>query len=277
MRRIVSLAAFIPAFGLLALSVSACDAAHTRGDDAGPGADAPALADAFTPTDTGGLCPPGLEPYTPMAPANRCTVEGARCTGGSDSVCGAGLFCECRAGYWSCAVAEPDPACYCGREPDPGSPCTVEGDSCGACCPTPGTPSWGPFLCTGGRWEPLACPPIECPPLTGSCPAELGASLGLACGLEGQLCGNPCCESIQCTGGVWGPGPAVGCACDPSSVFTCGAGSCTTDRACVEVGCETRCDALPEGCTSCACAVVPEGGSCRERDGHVYVTVGDCA
>jgi hypothetical protein len=267
--RTVTLASLAPLFAL-----AACDATHTR-DDAGVGTDTGALHDTSVAIDAGGLCPPGIEPYTPMSPANRCTVEGARCTGGSDSVCGVGLFCECRAGFWSCAVAEPDPACYCGREPEPGSPCNVEGDTCGACCPTPCEPAWGPFQCSDGRWEPLDCPPVECP--APSCPAVYRAALGTDCPIDGQLCGNVCCASIQCEAGVWRPGPDADCLCDPATTFTCGSGSCTVDRMCVEVGCETRCDALPAGCTSCACAIVPEGGTCRERDGHVYVTVGDCA
>jgi len=218
-------------------------------------------------------CPAGIEPWNPDSPGNACAPEGRECASGG-SVCGAGMFCQCASGRWSCAVAEPDPACYCGREPAEGSPCVEEGMLCGSCCPTPGSPAFGPFTCVGGRWTindcPAECPPIAEPP----CPAD--RPLGLACPLEGQLCGNPCCDAIQCTAGVWGPGPEVGCACDPSSVFTCGTGSCTADRACASHcgpadGIEHSCLALPTGCHSCDCAPVDPGVICEEREGHVFL------
>lgn len=222
----------------------------------------------------GSECPDGIEPWSPDAPGNVCAVEGRTCSSGG-SVCGAGMFCECERGRWSCAVAEPDPACWCGREPEPGSPCTEEGASCGACCPTAGSPAFGPFTCLGGSWQLADCPAIECPAAEEpACPAV--HVLGAPCASEGQLCGNPCCSAIVCTGGVWGPGPEVGCACDPSSTFACGAGSCTTDRACAshcgpDDGIEHACLALPTGCTSCACAPVRPGTICEERDGHVFL------
>ncbi len=264
---------------LAPLALSACDSSHMRGDDAGPRPDA-SSPDASASLDGGGICPDGIDPWNPMSPGSRCTTEGERCSSGGGSVCGAGMFCECRSGSWSCAVAEPDPACYCGREPEPGSPCNVEGDSCGACCPMPGENAWAPLTCSGGRWEPLGCPPIECPGDPAPCPADRPAAVGQPCDGSSRICGNPCCgEAITCSpDGVWVSGPDAACACAPDSSFACGPGSCTSDRACVSFcgptdGVEHRCDALPEGCSSCACAVVSPGQVCEERDGRVFLSV----
>lgn len=240
-----------------------------------PGPDCACDTTAVPPTYVCGReCPAGIEPWNPDAPGNACAPEGRECSSGG-SVCGAGMFCQCSGGRWSCAVAEPDPACCCGRQPDEGSPCVEEGASCGSCCPTPDSPAFGPFTCIGGRWTLADCPAVECPPLDApACPVD--RPLGTRCSSEGQLCGNPCCASIQCSGGVWVPGPELGCACDPDSVFDCGPGTCTTDRACSSRcgpadGLEHSCVALPAGCTRCDCATPDPGVVCEERGGRVFL------
>jgi hypothetical protein len=244
-----------------------------------PGPDC--VCDTSGPTPAyvcGSECPPGIMPWNPEDPANACSPEGRSCFSGSASACGAAMSCQCMGGRWTCAVAEPDPACWCGREPTAGGPCTEEGMSCGACCPTPESPAFGPFTCVGGEWVLGDCPAIECPPVVDSCPAV--RELGSPCGVEGQTCGDACCSAQTCLGGVWTPGPEADCLCDPGRSFACGAGSCTSDRVCVsdcgpDDGLVHRCDALPSGCTRCDCLALPPGQVCEEIDGHAHVRVSD--
>ncbi|MBX7193536.1 MAG: hypothetical protein K1X94_15885 [Sandaracinaceae bacterium] len=216
-------------------------------------------------------CPSGLDPWNPESAVNACSFEGASCASGS--VCGAALSCVCMGSRWRCAVAEPDPACWCGREPAEGSPCSEEGASCGACCPTPGVPAYGPFTCLDGHWRGLDCPAIECPPL--ACPAE--RPIGGRCDTPGQTCGNACCDAQTCgPDGTWMPGPLADCDCDPASLYACGAGTCTSDTSCTSYcgptdGLEHRCDPLPGTCASCDCLALPPGQSCTMLDGHVFV------
>ena len=150
--------------------------------------------------------------------------------------------------------------------------------SCGACCPTLGSPAFGPFVCDGGLWRASDCPAVECPALD-TCPAV--RELGAPCAIEGQSCGDACCSTAQsCLGGVWTPGPDADCLCDPSRSFACGGGSCTSDRACVsdcgpDDGLVFRCEALPPDCRDCTCLALPPGQRCELVDGHVHVQVSE--
>lgn len=160
------------------------------------------------------------------------------------------------------------PICEGGRYVCPRG--TVDLSSCPPFCM--GAPPGPDCLCEPPRW---VCPPHG-PEV---CPIDLEGSLGLPCWLEGQTCGDPCCEvTLSCEDGAWAPGPIADClTCDESQYFPCGSGRCGAGQACA-VGCgpddgpEYRCVALPDrGCTSCDCAVVPAGGSCEVLDGHLHV------
>ena len=280
---LVSFARSVLLLGLVTLALvsgCSCGSSHSR-DDAGPStSDAPlSRADVGTTgSDAGvGVCPSGIDPWNPENPANACSPEGSRCSSGGGSACGFYMGCECEAGRWSCVVAEPDPACWCGREPSPGSPCNEEGASCGACCPSAEDPDpFGPFTCVAGQWTESDCPAIECPPIDPPrCPAV--RELGTSCANEGQTCGDPCCSAQTCVGGVWIPGPEADCLCDPTSTFSCGGGSCGRGTACASTcgpddGLEHFCEPLPAGCTSCACIDLEPGQICEDRDGHVFLS-----
>ncbi len=220
-------------------------------------------------------CPPGIDPWA--SPGTVCSTEGAHCSSGGDA-CGSGMWCECSGGHWSCAVAEPDPVCYCGREPAAGDRCNEEGASCGECCPTPGGTGWPAMSCVGGHWQPAACPPVVCPLLPRACPVDGPAVIGTPCADEAQICGNACCgTAFQCSGGVWVSGPDADCACRPGA-FACGVGTCEDYQACTSQcgptdGIEHTCTLLPDGCTSCDCIAVPAGYSCEMRDGSVFLSM----
>lgn len=224
-----------------------------------------------------GRCPDGIDPWA--TPGTACGVEGAHCSGGGTDPCGSALECDCSGGHWSCLVAEPDPVCYCGREPSAGDRCNEEGAACGECCPTLGGTGWAAMTCVDGHWQPAACPELVCPPIAEDCPVDRASALGTACLVEHQLCGNPCCDSaFQCSGGVWVEGPFAACACDPSTAYACGAGTCERGQACSSHcgpadGIEHSCSPLPEGCTSCECVTVPAGYTCEVRDGHVFLSM----
>jgi|GEM_PF-6296671 hypothetical protein len=169
------------------------------------------------------------------------------------------------------AAAEPDPVCWCGREPRAGDPCAEEGLGCGACCPTPEGPNWPYMVCSGGRWAPGGCPDVECPLLP--CPADTASVLGAPC-ITGQACGDSCCDTaIVCEEGRWAPGPVADCAACRS--FPCGPGSCRDDQFC-RVGCgpadglEFTCEDAG-GCRDCSCVPVPPGATCEIVDGHPLV------
>lgn len=220
-------------------------------------------------------CPSGIDPWNPENPANACSPEGRSCRSGGGSACGFFMGCDCEGGRWSCVVAEPDPACWCGREPELGSACNEEGALCGSCCPTPESPEpFGPFTCIDGHWSANDCPAIECPSIDPpACPAV--REIGTPCASEGQTCGDVCCSAQTCVDGVWMPGPEADCLCDPTRSFACGSGSCTDGNACTSYcgpddGLEHRCDPLPEGCTSCGCLDLEPGQLCEDRDGHVF-------
>ncbi|MCA9606620.1 MAG: hypothetical protein KC619_13540 [Myxococcales bacterium] len=222
-----------------------------------------------------GECPSDINPFDPMDPASICFVEGASCSSGDDP-CGSAIFCTCMGGRWQCGIAEPDPVCFCGREPSAGDRCIDEGTICGSCCPTPDAPPWPPMACLGGRWEPADCPDVECPPLVEECPVDTSAAVGTVCGIEGQLCGNPCCDSaITCTAGRWRRGPFAGCACEPD--HACGEGSCTTFQACAvrcgpDDGPEHYCVGLPEGCFDCSCVPLRPDQTCEMIDGRPAIS-----
>ncbi len=262
----------IAALSLVLATLSACDNTHTRGtEDSGIPVDATTRVDAFTATDTGcagGICAcsPDVNPFRPTA----CSVEGERC-GSTGGACGGGTDCTCTAGLWQCRVAEPDPACWCGREPTMGSPCNTEGMGCGACCPGPG--EWPALQCVGGRWAAAACPPVECP--DHGCPVDRPGAVGTSCPSPGTRCGNACCSSpIQCDPATrrWVALPEADCICSEPD-FVCGEGSCTADRDCISEcgpadGIIFSCHSAPDGCTGCGCY---PGQACEVRDGHVFV------
>ncbi len=219
--------------------------------------------DAFTSP----VCLPGNVWQCPigMTPAPLCP---ATCLGPPP-----GAECVC-----DTSGSSPRWSCPCNAATREGTPCTAEGASCGACCPTASEPSFGPFDCVDGSWQLEPCP-LLCPsPDPTPCPAR--PIVGAACPEEGQACGDPCCEvSVVCEGGAWAPGPLADCAI--CSSYACGAagGACRADQACASFGCpgDETCIGLPLGCRSCECATVPPGARCEERDGHVFLWGGDCA
>lgn len=261
-------------FSLALASIAACDSSHTRGDgDSGP----PMRIDATVGGPDVGLgcpggicaCAPDLNPWEPTA----CTVEGARC-GSSGGACGGALLCTCTSGTWECMVAEPDPACWCGREPTIGGPCSEAGMTCGTCCPGPG--EWAPLQCVDGRWEAGLCPPILCPEAE-SCPADRREAVDRPCTSPGARCGSPCCSAaIECDPATnrWVALPDADCICNLRE-FECGSGSCAEGQHCVGEcgpadGVIFTCEPPPAGCTGCGCYTDP-GLTCEERDGNVVV------
>jgi len=261
------------------VSITACDSSHMRDTDSGPrvridatvgGVDARG-PDAGCP---GGVCacPSDINPWDPGSPGSQCTVEGARC-GSAGGVCDGALSCTCTSGVWQCRVAEPDPACYCGREPTMGSPCNTEGMGCGACCPGPG--EWPALSCVEGRWAAAACPPVVCPDR--GCPVDRVAAVGAYCPATNTTCGNPCCSSpIRCSDTHrWVSLPEADCICPFNEEFTCGAGSCVADQVCTSDcgpmdGVIFSCQPSRSGCVGCACFTEP-GVICEEIDGHIFV------
>ncbi len=221
-----------------------------------------------------GTCPPDLNPWDPTDPNNVCSVEGAECSSGSGDQCGGAMFCTCIGHLWQCAVAEPDPVCWCGREPSEGDRCVEEGAMCGECCPTPGGPGWAPMICAGGHWTAAACPP-GCPaPEPSPCPANTASVLGQACGPEGAFCGDACCDdAIVCQGGRWEPGPVADCTW--CSAWACGDGNCHDGEYCHQ-GCgptdgpEYFCEPAA-GCSSCDCLPNLDYQRCEMVDGHPLV------
>lgn len=266
--------------------LASCSSTHGPGvEDGGPAADAGCVGAAPGPDcrcESGAwicesTCPAGINPWDPTTPANRCSVDGATCSSGSGP-CGSAMFCTCESGLWSCAVAEPDPVCWCGREAAEGDPCTEEGALCGECCPS-GTPSWPAMQCVAGSWRPAVCAP-ECPTVTPACPVETALAVGTFCGLDGQICGDPCCgTAITCTDGAWRPGPEAMCACTPG--FICGPGECTSSQRCESYcgpddGVLFRCVELPPACAECGCLPLEPWQSCAMIDGHIYVDGAVC-
>lgn len=219
-------------------------------------------------------CPPDLNPWDPSHPSNACWVEGAECTSGGTDPCGGGMWCTCRGGRWECAVAEPDPVCYCGREPSEGDRCVEEGASCGECCPLPG--GWPAMTCSGGRWTAAECGDVLCPPAPSlPCPANTASIAGRACDLEGASCGDECCgDHVVCTGGRWEPQTGVPCVW--CSAWECGDGSCHDGELCHETcgpadGPAYFCEPTPEGCSSCDCIPLWGTQRCEMIDGHPHV------
>lgn len=219
-------------------------------------------------------CPDGIDPWDPSDPANVCSPEGRHCenVGGE---CGGAMFCECTSGRWECAVAEPDPACFCGREPTEGGPCVSEGEVCGACCPTDG---WEPMVCEGGRWAPAVCPDVDCEPVAGSCSVNPRDEIGERCDIEGQECGDECCgDSTVCRDGRWTLGRELLCfACFS---FECGEGACHDPQYCLtgpgpDDGGVSVCSSLPPGCHDCSCIPLRGGYVCEMVDGHPHVSGG---
>ncbi len=270
------------------VSIAACDSSHTRGDgDSGP----PTRIDATViPLDVGAIdagcpggicaCPADLNPWDPTSPGSRCSVEGARCGSGGGSVCGAAISCTCMDSAWQCFVAEPDPACTCGREPTIGGPCSEDGMGCGACCPGPG--EWPAMQCVDGRWEAGLCPPILCPE-SNSCPADRASAVGRLCSSPGARCGSACCSAaIECDPATnrWVALPDADCICNLRE-YECGDGTCAEGQDCVGEcgpadGVIFTCEPPPAGCMGCGCYTDP-GLRCEERDGNVFVrTIGFC-
>jgi|JI10StandDraft_1071094.scaffolds.fasta_scaffold180026_1 hypothetical protein len=224
----------------------------------------------------GGVCPAGLNPWDPSDPLRRCTVEGATCSSGTGDACGGGLFCTCHSGLYDCAVAEPDPVCWCGRQPSEGDRCNEEGASCGECCPTPGGTGWPAMQCVEGHWTSAPCPAIECPVFEIECPVDTSTLLGRSCGAEGVTCGDSCCSSaVSCTGGTWVRGPEADCAL--CSEYACGEGHCRWDQACgsrcgPDDGIQFYCAPLNEGCSDCSCLILDASQRCEMIDGHPHIS-----
>lgn len=226
-------------------------------------------------------CPPGINPWDPTSPGSACEPEGRHCQSGGTDECSSFLSCDCEGGHWECLFAEPDPSCWCGRQPDEGSRCNEEGATCGECCPTPGGTGWPAMTCEDGHWQPAGCPEIECPPVVAECPVDRAAALGTLCAIEGTVCGNACCgRGFMCSGGRWIEGPDVDCiVCDESATYECGPGTCERGQACTsqcgpDDGIVYSCTQLDPSCgESCDCAPA-RGLECRESDGHVYLSDG---
>ncbi len=267
-----------------------CANSHGRDHDVGPGDPDSALPDAATrdsgardsggDSDPGLRCPDGINPWDPSDPGNACSPEGRHCenVGGE---CGGGMFCDCEAGRWLCAVAEPDPACFCGRVPTAGGACSVgEGEVCGECCPEVG--GWEPLVCEGGRWTPGVCPDVECevvPEVPEVCSTNTSRDIGQRCSWEGQTCGDPCCDDeIECRDGFWRHLPSE-ILCYACIEFACGDGHCHDGQYCKsspgpDDGGIFQCASLTEGCNDCGCIPIPEGYECEMVDGRPHVSGG---
>lgn len=221
-------------------------------------------------------CPSGIDPWNPESPLNVCSPDGATCTSGGTDSCGAGMWCTCESGHWTCAIAEPDPVCWCGRQPSEGDRCNEEGASCGECCPTPGGTGWPAMTCEGGHWTAAACPAIECPSAPITCPADPAPLVGTACTSEGQSCGHSCCDgAVVCEGGVWRLGPIADCLWCPQ--YPCGSGACNIETQYCHSTCgptdgiEYLCEPIPAGCSSCDCIPLWDTQVCEMVDGHPVV------
>jgi hypothetical protein len=222
------------------------------------------------------MCPPGIDPWNPESPGNVCSGEGTMCTSGGTDSCGSALFCECRSGRWNCLFAEPDPVCWCGRQPTEGDRCSEEGASCGECCPTPGGTGWPAMTCEGGHWTSAACPDIDCAPIGGTCPADPASLVGTACEIEGQSCDHACCSgAVTCEDGTWVRGPIAACIWCPQ--YPCGSGACNIDTQYCHQTCGPDdgtvhvCEPAPAGCTSCDCIPLWGTQTCEMVDGHPVV------
>ncbi len=228
------------------------------------------------------MCPPDINPWNPTDPHSACSPDGAMCSSGGTDVCGSAMSCRCESGHWNCAVAEPDPVCWCGRQPSAGDRCNMEGASCGECCPTPGGTGWPAMQCVSGHWTAATCPAIECAAVARECPADTAILLGTACPTtEGARCGDPCCsDSVTCFDGVWVRGPEADCAL--CSEYVCGAGHCRADQTCTSRcgpadGIEYFCAPQVSGCNACSCMPPSSISRCEMIDGHPHVSeIGFC-
>jgi hypothetical protein len=220
-------------------------------------------------------CPPGINPWNPDDPANVCSPDGSTCNSGGGSECGGGMWCTCESGRWNCAVAEPDPVCWCGREPEVGDRCNEEGMMCGECCPTAGGTGWDAMTCVDGRWTTAACPEIVCPAVAVSCPVDTAEVLGRTCSIEGAQCGDQCCSNhIICESGVWVEG--IDADCLTCNSYECGGGLCNDEQYCNAFcgpadGIDYDCQPEPEDCDDCSCLGLPPSVSCTMIDGHPHV------
>lgn len=271
---------------LLGLVVSGCPASH-QVTDAGPDSRADVAidrhADVAPDSSRGISCEQALS--NPRDPGP-CSTEGESCSIGSR--CGAAVFCNCGGGTWSCGIGEPDPVCTCGREPEAGDPCINENQMCGSCCPSANQPAFGPFRCSGGRWQDEECVALACP-TERLCPVDRQAFIGTPCGnFEARVCGAQCCNApqIECgENGFWNEALPSDEQCDLidcAEPRRCGPGTCNYDQACV-TGCGAEeqpyfgCLPLAEGCRECGCAAVPSGSSCEMVEGAVHITLDpDC-
>jgi len=222
------------------------------------------------------MCPPDVNPWNPDHPGNACSPEGATCNGGSSDECGGGLWCTCESGRWNCAVGEPDPVCWCGREPSEGDRCNDDGMTCGECCPTAGGTGWPAMQCVEGHWTSAACPEIVCPAVAVACPVDTSTVLGRPCAIEEASCGDQCCSNaIVCQGGGWVEG--IDADCLTCNSYACGGGLCSDDQYCnsycgPDDGIDYDCQPLPPtDCHECGCLDLPPGHTCTMIDGHPHV------
>lgn len=288
----------------ITMAVAGCSSSHgnTAPADASvdaTGGDADVALDSDVPRDAAPDAP-GTCPATGALPVwnatTPCSTVGLNCSDGSTSVCGSAYSCTCEAsGFWSCYIAEPDPACWCGRYPDVGTDCNTEGQECrnGSVCDDASPP----LVCRDRHWqvnEATSCNVHECP-------AEGWEAAGTACSVGGEMCDQAiCCEYtnsegtripesfLECNGGYWINQPiAVDCvpevvACDG---FPCGRGFCGSDAACVarcgpSGGAVYSCVSIEETELSCAALVealeLPPEYCSVDEAGHIYFNAAFC-
>ncbi|MBK8168802.1 MAG: hypothetical protein IPK60_00480 [Sandaracinaceae bacterium] len=280
----------------LALAITGCFGSHANGPESplDGGLDGgPELFDTglnirdFGPVDAQFACPPNLPVYTST---DVCEHEGQVCSQGGTSTCGSFYSCACREGHWACLVAEPDPACWCGRYPSVGSDCNTEGQECLA--PSACDPSQPNLICNERHWvvdrlnNELCAPPAVCP-------VDGTAALGTSCMDEGHTCfQGECCEfatdgphrpiAVQCSGGQWVP-LGVDCVPDPEQPscdeFVCGDGLCFGEQVCWTLcgpddGVVARCIDNSEhlSCESLAARLGDSGAACStDSSGHMSI------
>ncbi len=203
--------------------------------------------DAATP-ETGG---DGFDAPIPMGDGGCSGTGPSMCV-----VCGGDAFYPptCVGSAWMCPIGMTPielcpPTCW-GPPPGPDCRCDFSGP----------TPEW------------------ECEPAPGPAPCPAERRVGDACSLEGQVCGDSCCDTAAiCRSGAWVEGPVANCAV--CSSYACGPGSCRADQACASFGCpgDETCLPIPDDCTGCGCFSTTPDVMCVERDGHLFLYGGDCA
>lgn len=282
-------------FGLVACSSShGTDGTVDAAIDTGVPVDAEIVTDAGPRSDASGSCPAtGVLPvWNATTP---CSDVGLTCSSGGTSTCGSFYSCECEStGFWSCAIAEPDPACWCGRYPSVDSECVTEGQQCtnGSSCDE----SHPALVCHSRRWT------VDAAASCGlrECPANVAEAIGTPCDVGGVTCNQALCctyaspgstvrsASILCSGSTWiEQAIAVDCIPEMSVCdgFACGSGFCRPDQACVQRcgptdGVNFSCVSIDGVAPSCDALVerlgVPPSTCHTDGAGNVTVNEGLC-